>query len=255
MRKMTTLIVDDEPLLCEELQSQLESYPDIEILAVCHDGEEALAKAAELKPDLMFLDIQMPGITGLNVADVLSRQSRPPKVIFLTAHDEYALKAFAVDALDYVLKPFDEHDINRVMAKLRRQLCTAGSGDPASPAPVGSGHTADYARKFCVQHGAKLEVIDQEQIQLIYAKDRLVYIQTTDGVSHQVRSTLNELGAKLDPKLFVRCHRNYIVSINQIRCLETWFNRGYLMVLKGPTKTEIPVSRQYVHLLKEHLEF
>lgn len=255
MRKISIVIVDDEPLMCEELQCQLDAYAEVEVLAVCHNGEEALARAAELKPDVMFLDIQMPGITGLNVADVLSRQIRAPKVVFLTAHDEYALKAFAVDALDYVLKPFDEHDINRVIAKLRRLFCTVGSGDPVESGPAGSGHKADYTRKFCVQQGAKLEVIDQEQIQLILARERLVFIQTTDGISHQIRSTLNELSAKLDPKLFVRCHRNYIVNVDQIKNLENWFNRGYLLVLKGTAKTEIPVSRQYVRQLKRYLEF
>ena len=121
--------------------------------------------------------------------------------------------------------------------------------------PAGSAHNLDYTRKFCVQQGAKLEVIDQDQIQLIYAKERLVFIQTAEGISHLIKSTLNELITKLDPKLFMRCHRNYIVNVDQIKNLENWFNRGYLLVLKGTAKTEIPVSRHYVSHLKAYLEF
>jgi two-component system LytT family response regulator/two-component system response regulator LytT len=255
MRSISVLIVDDEPLMCEELRSQLAAYPEIEVLAVCHNGEEALARSGELNPDAMFLDIQMPGISGLNVADVLSRQVRAPRVVFLTAHDEFALKAFTVDALDYVLKPFDEDDIGRVIAKLKRYFQALGKGETAGPEPAVTGRKTDYTRKFCVQQGGKLEVIDQEQIQLIYAKDRLVFIQTTDGASHLIRFTLNEIASKLDPKRFVRCHRNYIVNVDRIQNLENWFNRGYLLVLKGTPKTEIPVSRHYVGHLKTYLEF
>lgn len=255
MGKITIMIVDDELLMCEELKCQLDLYSELEVLAVCHNGEEALARAAELKPDLIFLDIQMPGITGLTVADVLSRQLQPPKVVFLTAHDEYALKAFSVDALDYVLKPFDENDINRVIAKIKKQLSPPGKPAPEAQEPDLPGQPLDFQRKFCVQKGARLEVLDQEQIQLVYAKDRLVFIQTMEGAAHQIKSTLNELSAKLDPKLFVRCHRNYIVNVDAIQSLENWFNRGYLLVMKGKARAEVPVSRQYVRSLKDYLEF
>lgn len=255
MRTIPALIVDDEPLMCEELQSQLEPYPEIEILAICHNGEDALARAAELKPSLVFLDIQMPGINGLNVADVLSRQARPPKVVFITAHDNYALKAFGVDALDYVLKPYDEHDIRRVITKLKKQFGTLADGNPVEPEPAGAGTKADYISKLCVQQGPRLEVIDQERIQLICARERQVFLQTTDGTSHLLKSTLNELAARLDPKRFMRCHRNYIVNVDQIKSLENWFNRGYLLIMKGAVPTEIPVSRQYVKHLKAYLEF
>lgn len=255
MKKITVLVVDDEPLMCEELLAQLELHEVMDILAVCHNGEDALAKGAELKPDLVFLDIQMPGISGLTVADVLSRQTDPPKVVFLTAHDEYALKAFSLDAVDYVLKPFDEHDINRVVVKMKKMFCRSGKADIATSGPEYHGSGAGYTRKFCVQQGAKLEVICQEQIQFIHARERLVFMQTTDGQSHLVRFTLNELMDKLDPKIFVRCHRNYIVNIDQIKNLENWFNRGYLLALRGDGKTEIPVSRQYVKQLKTYLEF
>jgi len=249
LSEIRVMLVDDEPLMCEELQCQLEAYPEVEVVAVCHEGEEALARAGELKPALIFLDVQMPGIDGLKVAEVLSRHRNPPTVVFVTAHDEYAVKAFAVDASDYVLKPFDEENIRRVMSKLKKKLAV-----PTQATEADLPHPEQFMRKFCVQRGGKLEVMDQEQIQLIYAKERAVFIQT-EGASHLIKSTLNELATKLDPKFFLRCHRNYIVNVDQIQSLENWFNRGYLLVLRDGRKTQVPVSRQYVRSLKNYLEF
>jgi DNA-binding LytR/AlgR family response regulator len=255
MNEITVLIVDDEPLMCEELQNLLDSYTEIKTLAVCHTGEDALAKAVEMNPDAVFLDIEMPGITGITVADVLSKQANPPRVIFLTAHDEYALQAFTVDAFHYLLKPFDEDDIRKVISKLVKNTLPLKIYDGARPVAANSGHKAEYVRKFCVQHEAKLEVIDLDQIEVFYAKERQVFIQTVEGITFPIKFTLNTLTGKLDPKVFVRCHRNFLVNINQIKCLETWFNRGYMMILKGAAKTKIPVSRQYVSHLKDYLEF
>lgn len=255
MRKITVLVVDDEPLMREELCSHLTAYPEIEVLAHCQTGEEALSSTAELYPDVIFLDIQMPGLSGMEVASVLSRQQFAPKVVFITAHDEHALKAFTVDALDYVLKPFDEDDIHRVVAKINK---TVSPREQVSMPEAEKSHApsrGEYIRKFCVQSGGKMEVIGQEQIQQFYAKERLVFLQTVDGASHLARFTLNELSGKLDPKLFIRCHRNHIVNLEQIKSLEPWYNRGYMMTLKGGARTEIPVSRQYVRDLKAHMDF
>lgn len=255
MQKRSVLIADDEILMCEELQEQLEQYQDLEIVAVCHDGNTALAKALEVRPDIVFLDIHMPGKSGLDVAAVLARQLAPPSVVFLTAFGEYALQAFEVNAVDYVLKPFDEMDIHRVVAKLRRLFPgKARESDPDRP-PNESGPRSGYQRKFCVQQNGKLVVIDDERIKLIYAKDRLVFIQTTEDKHYNVKSTLSELEEKLDNKRFMRCHRNYIVNVDHIEHLENWFNRGYLLSLKGDAKTEVQVSKLFVKRLKEYLEF
>lgn len=249
MDTISVLMADDEPLMCEELLSLLECHPELEVVAVCHNGEEALARAAELRPEVLFLDIQMPGISGLTVADLLCRQAEGPKVVFITAHDEYAVKAFAVDAVDYVLKPFDERDLQRVVPKLIRLLRGAREPVPAKPRLPAGG----YLLRFAVQKGAKLEVVNQDEIRMIFAKDRLVFIRTVDGGTYPIRFTLNDLAARLDPQRFLRCHRNYLVNLDQIQSLETWFNRGYLLFLKD--RTEVPVSRQYVSRLREHLEF
>lgn len=255
MDKLSILIADDEILMCEELQAQFEHYQDIEIVAVCNDGDSALAKVKELKPDIVFLDIQMPGKTGLEVAAILARQVEPPVVVFLTAFADYALKAFAVDAVDYVLKPFDEMDIQRVVSKLRKIMLAKDREKSDKQTVAGLDVTGLPARKFCVHHGGRFEVIENERILYFYAKDRLVFVQTTDDKHFPVKSSLNELEEKLDQKQFMRCHRNYIVNMDQIRHLENWFNRGYMLILKGDGKTEVPVSRLFVKRLKEFLEF
>jgi len=255
MSKMRVLIADDEVLMCEELQAQFEHYQDIEIVSVCHDGDETLAKCKELRPDVVFLDIQMPGKTGLEVAEILARQVSPPRVVFLTAYADHAVKAFAVDAVDYVLKPFDEKDIQRVVGKLRRMGSGSRGVNSGNDSISRSAAKGDYTRKFCVQHGGRFEVIDNERIQYFLAKDRLVFVQTIEGKQFLLKSTLNELELKLDQRQFLRCHRNYIVNMDQVQQLENWFNRGYMLILKGEGKVEVPVSRLYVKRLKEFLEF
>jgi len=255
MNKMSILIADDEVLMCEELLAQFEHYQDIEIVAVCHDGDSVLSNVKELKPDVVFLDIQMPGKTGLEVAAILARQVDPPIIVFLTAFADYALNAFKVDAVDYVLKPFDEKDIQSVVEKLRKIHTAKERQKEVKQPTTGSGIQADHPRKFCVQHSGRFEVIDNERILFFYAKDRLVFIQTADDRHFTIKSSLNELEEKLDHKQFMRCHRNYIVNMDQIKHLENWFNRGYMLILKGEAKTEVPVSRLFVKRLREYLAF
>lgn len=255
MTKLSILIAEDEVLMCEELLAQFEHYQDIDIVAVCNDGDSALARIRELKPDIVFLDIQMPGKTGLEVAAILARQVDPPLVVFLTAFADHALKAFEVDAVDYVLKPFDEKDIQRVVNKLRKLHAAKGREKEGKSTASGSIFTSEHPRKFCVHHDGRFEVIDNERILYFYAKDRLVFIQTADDRHFPIKSSLNELEEKLDHKQFMRCHRNFIVNMEQVKHLENWFNRGYMLVLKGDMKTEVPVSRLFVKRLKEFLEF
>ncbi|MCE1235844.1 MAG: LytTR family transcriptional regulator [Hyphomicrobiales bacterium] len=132
----------------------------------------------------------------------------------------------------------------------------AGSGDHLfGPDAEHSAQRHNHPKKFCFHHAGRLKIIDNQDIQLFFAKDRLVFIQTEDGKQHSVRSTLSELEEKLDGGQFMRCHRNYIVNMNKVESLTNWFNRGYLLTLKGQSKTEIPVSRVFVKYLKKYIEF
>jgi methyl-accepting chemotaxis protein len=152
-----------------------------------------------------------------------------------------------VETVDYILK---QMDIHRAIDRLRRAA-------PIEPPPAAGPDPAHHAlpRKFCVHHAGRLVILDNSQIQIFFARDRLVFIQTEDGSQYPIRSTLSELEEKLDKNQFMRCHRNFIVNINHVEYLNNWFNRGYILTLKGPSKTEVPVSRIFVKHLKQYIEF
>jgi DNA-binding LytR/AlgR family response regulator len=250
METINVVIVDDERIMAEELKTMLEELcPDVEIAGVCHDGEEALRMIAKLKPELVFLDIEMPGMTGLEVAEKLTKIDEPPVIVFVTAFDEFALKAFAVNALDYILKPLDEQDIQRVMKKVGKYIEPVKEDRSEAQSPVKSG----YMRKFSVEKGDRMEIVDSDDIQMIYAKDRQVFILTLKGERYRAKLTLHDFENRLPPEKFFRCHRNYIVNINEIKQITTWFKKGYLLILKGAQNVEVPVGRAYVSKMKEYI--
>lgn len=242
---LQVLIVDDEAIIAHELKNMLEQLDDNLSIRLCHSGVEAMQEVESRKIDLVFLDIQMPGINGMQVAQVWASKEKSPIVVFVTAYSEYALDAFAVDALDYLLKPFDEDDIERVLKKVNRYYKRAKSDE--------KNIRKEIAQRFSVEGSNGFNIIDSKDILYIQAKDRLVYLHTIDRERHLAKLTLHEFEQRLDPTSFFRCHRNYIVNIAQIYKVTTWFNRGYLLVLKGKEKTEVPVSRLYVRDLKERL--
>ena len=207
------------------------------------------------KPDIAFLDIQMPELTGLEVAEKLTNYEEPPAVVFVTAYDEYALKAFSVNAIDYILKPFDESDLMRVMGKFEKMLAgaTVKTRQSAGKEAIKPG----CARKFSVEKADRMEIIDSDKIEIVFAKDRLVYLKTLDGEIYRAKHTLQEFEAKLPVDSFFRCHRNYIVNVNQIKEIATWFNKGYMLILHKNTagkSQEVPVGRAYTAKLKEYIE-
>jgi len=252
MNNMKVVIVDDERIMAAELKTVIEElYPKIQIVGVCHDGEAALQMIMKLKPDIVFLDIEMPEMNGLQVAEQLTIIDPAPVIVFVTAFDEFALKAFAVNAVDYILKPLDESDIQRVMKKIEKLLERHGNPIPVElKSPIKAG----YMRKISVENGDRIEIIDSENIQLIYAKDRLVFILMLDGKTYRAKLTLQDFELRLPPERFFRCHRNYIVNINEIKQIATWFKKGYLLILKGSKNQEVPVGRAYVGKMKEYIE-
>jgi len=252
MKKINIVIVDDERIMAEEVKTMIvELYPDIQIAGVCHDGQGALKMITKLKPDIVFLDIEMPGMNGLQVAEQLAKLDDAPIIVFITAFDEFALQAFAVNAVDYILKPLDERDLQRVMKKVKKLLdrgMKRVSVKAESPIKLG------YTRKFSVEKGDRMEIIDSENIQLIYAKDRLVFISMLDGETYRAKLTLQDFESRLPPEKFFRCHRNYIINIDEIKQIVTWFKQGYVLILKGSKKLEVPVGRAYVSKMKEYIE-
>lgn len=238
MSPWKAVIIDDEPLLCDELRCLLESTGEAEVLGIGHSGREALELADRLDPDVMFLDIQMPVLGGMEAARILTARSQAPLIVFITAFSNFAADAFQVDAVDYILKPFDENDIERVLKKLRaRRMKPATESSRA------------FLKKVLAESGDRLEVIDTRQIEYFQAENRQVFIRTVAGKRYEIRNRLNELEESLNPDDFFRCHRNFIVNVNQIGQLANWFNRGYLLIMQ-PSKEEIPVGRVYSSRLK-----
>lgn len=253
MEKIKVLIVDDEVIMAEELACLLSQHNCLQIMGIYHDSELVWQKIGEQQPDVVFLDIRMPELSGIELARRFINSKKPPAIIFSTAYDSYAIQAFQVNALDYILKPFDEKDIQRVVNKLQKYFF-----NDIAVAKEQNAETADnyllYSRKFTVDTGSSMNILDANDIQMVYAKDRMVFIQTIGGKNYKAKSTLQEFESRLDPKHFFRCHRNYIVNIDQIKAILSWFNRGYLLTMKDE-KTEIPVSRAYVNKLREYIQF
>jgi DNA-binding LytR/AlgR family response regulator len=252
MSRIRTVIVDDEPLICNELKCILEAQAWAWVVGVYHDGSRALAFLEEEGADLVFLDIQMPELGGIEVARRLMALPRPPRVVFVTAFAEFALEAFSVQALDYLLKPFDEADLIRVRDRLARSTREPGyDTDLASLPEVPA--TISWPRTILVESGSSLEVVPVDRIRMIVAREREVFLETLDGRSRATRTRLTEFEAKLDPRCFLRCHRNFIVNLDQVHQLTPWFNHGFLLKLKplrDGEPAEIPVGRMYLPRLK-----
>lgn len=243
MSYLKAIIVDDEPIMCDELKCLLENSGEVEIVGIRHSGEDAIALVERLGADVdvAFLDIQMPAMNGMEAARKLASFARSPLIVFVTAFSKFAVDAFRVDAVDYILKPFDESDIDRVLKKLRARRLK-------QPVDV----LRHILKKVLAETGDRLEVIDVKQIQYFHAENRQVFILTISGKRYEIRNRLNELEEALDPNDFFRCHRNYIVNVNQIGQLANWFNRGHLLIM-NPSQEEIPVGRVYTPRLKMYL--
>ncbi|HYM62810.1 MAG TPA: LytTR family DNA-binding domain-containing protein, partial [Thermoanaerobaculia bacterium] len=194
--------VEDEPLARRRLRRLLAARDDIEVIGAAADGDEALSMIASLGPDLLFLDIQMPGMGGFDVLAELGGKGRPA-VIFTTAYDQFALRAFEVHALDYVLKPFDEE---RLSAALDRALPLIRSSTTGS----------EWTQRFIVRSAGRILFLRAEDIDWIAAAGNYVYLHAA-GVSHLIRATLKTIERKLDPERFLRIHRSAIVNIDAVR--------------------------------------
>ncbi|KLU63064.1 transcriptional regulatory protein YpdB [Peptococcaceae bacterium CEB3] len=252
MKKLKVFIVDDEVIMCEALARLLERIPDIEVSGIYHDGDEALPMVERLKPDLVFLDIRMPGLSGMEMAEILKQREDSPAIVFVTAYDEFALKGYEVDALDYILKPFEQADLERVLRKMRKvQLLNASEAPEAAPERVAN----DHPQRFCAYDGEMMIVLDSQTIQVFYAEGGEVFLLTSAGEKYVLKQTLQEVEQKLDDRRFFRCHRNYIVNMDFVKKISPGFNRGYLLTLQGKTSVEVPVSRAHTKELEQYIYF
>lgn len=237
MSSIKTIIVDDERLARQELRNLLLPFKEIEIIEECNNADEAIAAINRLKPDLVFLDIQMPGKTGI---DMLQDLERYPHVIFVTAYDEYAIKAFEVNALDYLLKPVEESRLAEAIRKVvEREMVTKS---------VVNNSLLSETDQVFVKDGEKCWFVKLSDIRLFESEGNYVRV-LFDNNKPLILKSLTNLDKRLDPKVFFRANRKHIINLRWVEKVENWFNGGLLVELKGGNKIEI--SRRQAVKLKD----
>jgi len=239
-----TVIVDDEPLARELLREYLGADEDVEIVAECANGFEAVKAVAQHDPDLLLLDVQMPKLDGFEVLELLDRS---PVVVFVTAHDEYALRAFEVHALDYLLKPFSQERLREVLDRVRKQV------DREHPPVAGIAATlrAKPLQRIALrQDDGTIQVIPIARVDYIEAADDHILI-ATGGTKLRKQQTIADLARELDPDRFVRIHRSYLLNIERIEKIELYAKDSRVAILRDGTR--LPVSRSGYARLRELL--
>jgi two-component system LytT family response regulator len=249
MKSIRTLIVDDESLACERLRQLLEKEPEVEVIGECSDGRAAVAAIQKTAPDLIFLDVQMPELDGFGVIEAIGAESTPV-IVFVTAHDKFALRAFEVHAVDYLLKPFDRERfqkalwraIERVKQREGRALVERQAALIAELKPPHS------TERLAVKSGASVEWVKLEEIDWIGSADNYAELHV-GSKSHLLRETLSALEARLKPETFVRISRSAIVNAPRIKELKRLFYGGYELTLQNGTR--LTLSRRYRDKLKQ----
>ena len=253
------MVVDDEQLACDELCYQLEQLAEVEVVAQAGNGLEALSAVDRHEPDLVFLDIQMPGLSGFEVARrLLEREQEAPALVFVTAFDQHAIEAFEVNAVDYLLKPVEAGRLKQALVRARRRLGSERPGDPVNDQLeriVKMMANRQIRRdQVAVKVGDRFLLVQAEEIIFASLADESINIVTgqVSGISNY--RTLDELQARLDPEVFWRVHRSYLVNINKIKEIVPWFSRNYILRMNDAKGTEIPASRSQTKRLREYLK-
>ena len=269
---LSALIIDDEQLARDELKYLLDQVGGVDVVAQGTNGIEAVDLIEEYRPDLVFLDVQMPGLDGFAVIErLMERRSKAggeaeplPQIVFATAYDQYAVRAFDVNAVDYLLKPFDRTRVQQAVERVRGRMAGSvaeglGGGLPESQIdallkllnrPQGASRTPQPA-KLIVQAQSRLLLVDQAEICYAAIDEGVIRVVTQTFEGQSKCRTLEELLDLLDPALFWRAHRGFVVNINHIREVVPWFKSSYQLRMNDKRQTEIPVSRAQTRRLRE----
>lgn len=250
---LSVVIVDDEQLARDELAYLLEDEQDLDVVAQGKNGIEAVNLIKEFAPDIVFLDVQMPGLDGFGVIKKLLEKRAPlPQIVFATAFDQYAVKAFEVNAVDYVLKPFDKKRVHQAIEKAKRNV------EPTET-PVGRldalvkalESQKTQSSKVLLKAAGRLFLVDQKDICYAAIEDGVITVVASHLEGQSNCRTLEELLDSLEPSMFWRAHRSYLVNINRIKEVVPWFKSSYQIRMDDRKQTEIPVSRAQTKRLRE----
>ena len=258
--RLRALVVDDEQLAREELCFLLEQVDtsEVDVVGQATDGVDALAAIDKLDPDLVFLDVQMPGLTGFEVARRLLERDDAPALVFVTAYDQHAIEAFEVNAVDYLLKPVEAGRLAQALQKARKLLASD------RPAPQMNDQLEKIVKmmadrqvrreQVAIRVGERFMLVQSDEIIYASLADESINIVTGQVTGTSNYRTLDDLQARLDPEVFWRVHRSHLVNINKIKEIVPWFSRNYILRMKDGKGTEIPVSRSQTKRLREYLK-
>lgn len=254
---LSAVIVDDEQLARDELAYLLRDVGDVDVVAQGKNGVEAVSLIREHNPDLVFLDVQMPGLDGFGVIKKLLDKKHPlPKIVFATAFDQYAVKAFEVNAVDYLLKPFDRKRVAQSVQKARAKVETASSAssDKLETLVRMLESQKPQTSKILLKAAGRLFLVNQRDICFASIENGIITVVTSGAAGMEGQSncrTLEELLESLDTNFFWRAHRSYLVNINRIKEVVPWFKSSYQLRMDDKKQTEIPVSRAQTKRLRE----
>ncbi len=252
---IATILVDDEQLACDELAYLLKDFPDIELIATGRNGIEAVKMIEEMEPDLVFLDVQMPGLDGMSVIRKLREKHVPlPHFVLATAYDQYALQAFRLEALDYILKPIEKERLAVTVERARRQVAEKNAKG-AVPETVSAPAKLSFQRtKLLVKSNSRNFIVDAQDIIYATIDDGLITVVATSLEGESNYRTIEELQSNLDPEVFWRVHRSFLVNINRIKEVIPWFKSSFQLRMDDKKRTEIPVSRVQTKRLRSLLK-
>jgi two-component system, LytTR family, response regulator len=236
------MIADDETPARRKLARFLGEHDDVSIVAEAANGIDAVDLISMTKPQLVFLDIHMPDLDGLGVAETLVRSEAPPSIVFVTAHDQYAIKAFEVSALDYLLKPYDRDRFEQMLSKARRSLDAKPETGQLAATLAQLRNEEQYVRRLLIPNDGRSFFVAAREIARLEANGNSVAVHTARG-THTLRATLESLEARLDPAQFARVHRSHVVNIDEIAEIHPWFHGDYKILMRDGT--EIGWSRRY----------
>ena len=260
--QIRAVVVDDEQPARNELCFQLEQLDDVKIIGQASDGVRALELIGSLKPDLALLDVQMPGLTGFEVARELLVRNIGARVVFVTAYDQHAIEAFEINAVDYLLKPVEPERLSQMLTRVRSLVETeTREGAVSKTLKVDElERIAEFVAKrhsrpepIAVKVGERLVLVQSDEIVFASLSDDIITVVTGSLIGASNYRTLDELQSHLDPTVFWRVHRSHLVNINKIKEIVPWLSRNYILKMRDQNVTEIPVSRAQTKRLREYL--